>query len=127
MLAFLMLVQTNAVRASMVDSVVTFWLWRLSHDSVLSPSVRMITTLSRLGAGAVPSGNGRLDVRACQAHTSPMVTLVLPLGLISSTLSLSAVQSVLSGIAFASEPQSSTGYSVLLSASVGGSSCTSKG
>ena len=56
-----------------------------------------------------------------------MVTLVLPFGVISSTLLFSFVQSVVSGTSLASEPQSKTGNVVLLSFEPGGSSFVSYG
>src|SRR5687767_13602979 len=109
MFAALMLEQTSAARESIVDELVTFVLFELFHASVLRPSVRMMMTLSRSGLGAAASLNGRAAVNACHAQTRPIVTLVLPLGLIWSTLVLSAVQSLVSGNETASEPHSSIG------------------
>src|SRR5262245_37906163 len=101
-----MFVHTCAVRASISDRVVIFLLLMLSQASVLSPAGRMMITLSKSGAGAAAPVYGVLDVSACQAQTSPMVTLVMPFGFMSSTLLLSFVQSNVRGCAFAISPQS---------------------
>src|SRR5215471_5256883 len=103
MFAAFTLVQAKAVRASIEDSLV------LQRFCVLVPSVNSTITLSRSGAGAEASVNGRFDVRACQPHTNPIVTLVLPAACIASTLEFKAVQSVESGIAPARAPQFAAG------------------
>src|SRR5690349_14989210 len=91
MLAALMLSQTFCVRASIVDSVELQRFW------VLVPSVRMTMTLSRssAGAGALNGSTGEINWKP---QARPMVTLVLPAGVMASTLEFSAVQSSLSGI-----------------------------
>src|ERR687887_383793 len=91
MLSALALVHTLPVRASITDWVDD------QRFCVLSPSVSAIMTLSRSGsgAGAVNGATGESD---CQASCSPIVTLVLPVGVMASILELSAVQSYDSGI-----------------------------
>ena len=64
---------------------------------VLSPSVSRMITLSRSGAAA-GALNGATGDSVCHAICIPIVTLVLPVGVIASILALSAVQSVDSGI-----------------------------
>src|SRR5262245_37602886 len=95
MLAALTLSQAFCVRASIdvADEVQRFW--------VFSPSVISTITLSRsvAGAGAL---NGSFGDSSWKPHDNPMVTLVLPAGVISSIRALSAVQSSLSGIIAAS-------------------------
>src|SRR5882757_4792221 len=87
MLSALALAQTFSVGAAIGDA----------HDdqrfSVFVPSVNTIRTLSRSGeaAGAL---NGATGDSVCHASCMPIVTLVLPVGVISSTLLLSVVQSV---------------------------------
>src|SRR5206468_9690815 len=90
-LSALALVHTLLVRSSITDCVDDQRFW------VLSPSVSMMMTLSRSGSGA-GALNGATGDSDCQAICSPMVTLVLPVGVIASILELSAVQSVDSGI-----------------------------
>jgi len=85
-LSALALSQTFSVRASIDDCdddqrFCVFW-----------PSVSRMTTLSRSGAGA-GALNGATGDNVCHAICRPMVTLVLPVGIIASTLLLSAVQS----------------------------------
>src|ERR1700704_2724273 len=91
MLSALSLVHTLSVRASITDWVDDQRFW------VLSPSVSAMMTLSRSGdvAGALSGATGESD---CQAICSPMVTLVLPVGVMASILELSAVQLVDRGI-----------------------------
>src|SRR5215470_9164550 len=91
MLSALALVHTLAVRASITDCVVDQRFW------VLVPSVSAMMTLSRSasGAGALYGAAGEI---VCQAIWIPMVTFVLPVGVMASTLLLSAVQSYDSGI-----------------------------
>src|SRR5262245_20703582 len=117
--AALTLVHASAVRASMfeVDVVQRFL--------VFSPSVSSTITLSRSGAGSVAWVNGTLGVRACQPHTRPMVTLVLPAAVIPLTLLWRAVQSLVSRIACVSDPQSAAGYFVWALVVTGVVSCTS--
>src|SRR3954469_8001587 len=107
MLAALTLVQAALVRASICDELCDH------RFCVFSPSVNSTITLSRSGAGAAAPMSGKLPVRACQPHTRPMVTLVLPAAVIWSTLPCSAVQSVLSGITCVSDPQVAAGNLVL--------------
>src|SRR3954451_14301616 len=97
MFAALTLSQTLLVRASMDDC---------DEDQrfcVLSPSVKMMSTLSRslAKAGAL---NGATGIRSWKPQAMPMVTLVLPVGVIASTLALSAVQSSDSGIIGTGQP-----------------------
>src|SRR5262245_10016894 len=106
MFAALMFWQTSLVRSSIAVWLVTFVLFEFFHDSVLSPSVRMMITLSRSVAGAAASESGAFCVSACQPQTRPMVTFVLPFGLIRSTLAFKAVQSYDSGIKVVRLPQS---------------------
>src|SRR3954454_18175058 len=87
MLSALALVQTFSVRASIVEAVDD------QRFSVLVPSVRMMMTLSRSGAAA-GAVNGATGERVCQANCMPIVTLVLPVGVIRSTWLLSEVQSL---------------------------------
>src|SRR6478672_12634197 len=91
MLSALALVHTLSVRASITDCVDDQRFW------VLSPSVSAMITLSRSGeaAGALNGETGESD---CQASCNPMVTLVLPVGVMASIFELSAVQSVDRGI-----------------------------
>src|SRR6266702_3412748 len=91
MLSVLASVHTLSVRASITDRVDDQRFW------VLSPSVSRMMTLSRSGdvAGALNGATGETD---CQPICNPMVTLVLPVGVMASILELSAVQSVDSGI-----------------------------
>src|SRR3954447_24968468 len=91
MLSAFALVHTLSVRSSIMDWVGDQRFW------VLSPSVSRMMTLSRSGegAGAVNGATGEID---CQANCSPIVTLVLPIGVMASIFALSAVQSVDSGI-----------------------------
>src|SRR5690242_18581342 len=91
MLAALAFSQTFCVRAS-IDEVV-----EVHRFCVLRPSVRRMITLSKSGAvaGAL---NGAAGVSVCHAICMPMVTLVLPVGVMASILALSAVQSVDSAI-----------------------------
>src|SRR5215207_3314216 len=103
MFAALTLTQAAAVRASIDEELV------LHRFCVFSPSVNRMMTLSRSGAGAAAPVNGRFNVSACQAHANPIVTLVLPAAAIASILVCIAVQSVESGIACTSDPQSAAG------------------
>src|SRR5215510_8557967 len=91
MLSALALVHTLSVRSSITDWLDDHRFW------VLSPSVSRMMTLSRSGAGvgAVKGATGETD---CQAICSPIVTLVLPTGVMASIFELRAVQSVDSGI-----------------------------
>src|SRR5262245_28404022 len=91
MLSALALVHTLSVRASINDCVDHQRFW------VLSPSVSRMMTLSRSGegAGALNGATGESD---CQANCNPMVTLVLPFGVMASIFELRAVRSVDSGI-----------------------------
>src|SRR5439155_15600838 len=91
MLSALALVHTLSVRASITDCVDDHRFW------VLSPSVSRMTTLSRSGEGAGAS-NGATGDSVCQASCSPIVTLVLPIGVMASIFELSAVQLVDIGI-----------------------------
>ena len=77
---------TFEVRASITDSV------ELQRFCVLVPSVRITITLSRSGAGA-GALKGATGESNWKPQAMPMVTLVLPVGVIASTLLLSAVQS----------------------------------
>src|ERR1043166_9973982 len=90
MLAALALVQANAVRASIAEPL------ELQRFCVLSPSVSSTITLSLSGAGSLPWVSGSLLVSACQPHTSPMVTLVLPDACIASILELRLVKPAVS-------------------------------
>src|SRR5262245_55336234 len=91
MLAALTLSQAFCVRASieLADAVQRFW--------VFSPSVISTITLSRSAAGA-GALNGSFGDSSWKAQERPMVTLVLPVGVIASILACSAVQSSVSGI-----------------------------
>src|SRR3954470_21634746 len=91
MLAALMLSQAFWVRASIADSVELQRFW------VFWPSVRITMTLSRSGAGG-GAWNGSFGDSSWKPMARPMVTLVLPVGVMASILELSAVQSSLSGI-----------------------------
>src|SRR4051812_49244106 len=91
MLAALMLSQTLEVRASITDSVELQRFW------VLVPSVRITITLSRSGAAA-GALNGSTGEMSWKPRDRPMVTLVLPVGVMASILLLSAVQLLDSGI-----------------------------
>src|SRR5437660_11677536 len=97
MLAALMLSQTFCVRASITDSVELQRFW------VLVPSVRITITLSRSGAGA-GALNGSTGDSSWKPQARPMVTLVLPVGVIASILEFSAVQSEPSGIIGTGQP-----------------------
>src|SRR6476659_1074362 len=101
-LAALMLSQTAAVRASICDGLV------VERFAVLSPSVSRMMTLSTSGRTVWPWVSGSPGVKACQAQTAPIVTVVVPDGVIESTLASSAIQSPVSGKALVSEPQSAT-------------------
>src|SRR5262245_35954849 len=98
MLSALALVQTFSVRASITDWLVDQRFW------VFCPSVSRMTTLSRSGAAA-GALNGSSAESVCQAICIPMVTLVLPVGVIASILALSAVQSDDSGIIAAGQAE----------------------
>src|SRR5215470_8966940 len=87
MLSALALVHTLLVRSSITDWVDD------QRFCVLSPSVSAMMTLSRSGAGA-GALNGATGESDCQASCIPMVTLVLPVGVMASIFELSAVQSV---------------------------------
>src|SRR5688572_7039795 len=87
MLAARALSQTFCVRES-IDEVL-----ELQRFWVFWPSVRRMITLSRSGATA-GALNGAAGVIVCHAICMPMVTLVLPVGVMASILALSAVQSV---------------------------------
>src|ERR1043165_8039821 len=90
MFAALALAQAAAVRASIDEPLV------VQRFCVLSPSVSSTITLSLSGAGSLPWVNGSLLVNACQPHTSPIVTLVLPDACIASILELRLVKPVVS-------------------------------
>src|SRR6478735_10172318 len=92
MLAALMLSQALLVRASITDSVELQRFW------VFWPSVRMMMTLSRSAAGG-GALNGATGEIIWNPQARPMVTLVLPVGVIWSILEFNAVQSDESGIA----------------------------
>src|SRR5688572_1906078 len=91
MLAALTLSQAFCVRASIADALEVQRFW------VFSPSVIRTMTLSKsvAGAGAL---NGSFGDSNWKPQDSPMVTLVLPAGVIASIRALSAVQSSLSCI-----------------------------
>src|SRR4051794_37752502 len=96
---------------------------------VLSPSVNSTITLSLSGAGSVPCVSGKLLVSACQPHTNPIVTLVLPAGFMASILLLRLVNPVVSStsvrvIMLVTAEQETAGYLVWMS-EVGGVSCVS--
>src|SRR6185295_5205991 len=103
MFAALMLAHTAAVRASIADGVVVKRFW------VFNPSVSRMMTFSTSGRTGLPSVNGSFDVSADHAHIAPMVTLVVPFGVMLSTMPSSAVQSLVSGTACASVPQFTAG------------------
>src|ERR1700749_4054891 len=90
MLAALALVQASAVRGSICESLDDH------RFCVLVPSVNSTTTLSRSGEGSAACDSGRLVVSECQAHSSPIVTLVLPDATIESILLLRLVKPVVS-------------------------------
>src|SRR5262245_41530760 len=86
MLAALTLSQAFCVRASIEDELDDQRFW------VFSPSVISTMTLSRSGAAA-GALNGSFGDSSWKPHARPMVTLVLPDGVMASILALSAVQS----------------------------------
>src|SRR5687768_14844688 len=91
MLAALTLSQAFCVRASIAEALELQRFW------VFSPSVIRMMTLSRsvAGGGAL---NGSTGDSSWKPQARPMVTLVLPAGLIWSILAFSAVQSKDNGI-----------------------------
>src|SRR5262245_3824611 len=108
MLAAFTLVQASAVRVSIVVPLVTLVLLEFFPDSVLSPWVSRMIAFSRSGFGSDASVSGTPFDSACQAHTRPIVTLVLPFGFIESILVLRScdlLKAGVSGIRVTSEPQ----------------------
>src|SRR5262249_50325854 len=93
---------------------------------VFEPSVSRMITLSRSGCGSDAWVRGWVLVRACQPHTSPMVTLVFPDGFIASTLALNVAQSLVRGSASARPEHMEAGNSVPELPVSGAVSCTSK-
>src|SRR5262245_18504367 len=89
--AFLMLLQTSLLRASMSAGFVVQRFW------VLRPAVRNTIYFSVSFDGGRPSGSGMPAESACHPHTRPMVRLVLPSAFIFSSICLAALKSSVSG------------------------------
>src|SRR5438105_9966148 len=79
MFAALMLAHTAAVRASICDGTV------VKRFCVFRPSVNRMMTFSTSGHTGLPSVHGSFEVNADHAHIAPMVTLVVPAGVMVST------------------------------------------